>query len=64
MSNFIKKLTILFLSIFIITACSKESGNNTEQKHSKGNDAAATGQVDESEDTENAEDAKEQINLA
>ncbi|TYS57936.1 VWA domain-containing protein [Bacillus infantis] len=67
MSNFIKKLTILFLSIFIITACSKESGNNTEQKQSKGNDAAAIGQVDESEDTENAEDAedaKEQINLA
>jgi Ca-activated chloride channel homolog len=60
MSNFIKKLTILFLSIFIITACSKESANDTEHKQPKNNDAADIGQVDESVD---AEDAKEQVNL-
>ncbi|OXT14581.1 hypothetical protein B9K06_25685, partial [Bacillus sp. OG2] len=64
MGQFTKKLIILFMSIFVITACSEESGNNTEPKQPKSNDAAATGQVGESEDTENAEDAKEQINLA
>ncbi|MGD6843108.1 VWA domain-containing protein [Bacillus infantis] len=61
MGQFTKKLIILFISIFVITACSEESGNNIEPKQPKSNDAAATGQVGESED---AEDAKEQINLA
>ncbi|MEN8697960.1 VWA domain-containing protein [Bacillus infantis] len=54
-----KKLTILFMSIFVIAACSKESGSNTEQEQPKSNDAAETGQVTESD----AEGAKEQVNL-